>query len=370
MKRIISDIAVTDILTKYDANKDVYDSFAMSLKSLLNTLIRDAGYSIHSLDARVKTRASLNGKVLRKGKYDCIEDITDVVGVRVITHYSDDVDKLARLIESEFSIDRENSIDKRITIEPDRFGYLSLHYVVSLTDNRTSLKEYASYKNIKAEIQIRSILQHAWAEIEHDIGYKSVNGLPNEIKRYFSRLAGLLEIADDEFIKIKESIIAREKEIAEVLESGAGEDTLDLVSLREYIDKSKILNQVAHDFSSKHSIPIIRGKTTRQLDSILNGLYVVGVTTIKELDKAFTENKDIVINRVNSFSSEFFEDFRISGMPKEILVSYLSQILVARQNSSILEDDFYKATKLRIVNSRKRSFFEDIREVISSLTEK
>ena len=203
------DTRMSDILITYDERKDKFESYALTLKSLLTTLIRNEKISIHSLESRVKTKKSLEGKINKKGKYKSIDDITDIVGIRIITHYADDVDKIAAIVEKEFTIDQENSIDKRTSIAPDKFGYLSLHYIVTLNSTRTNLKEYEVYKNIKAELQIRSILQHAWAEIEHDIGYKSATGLPNEIRRYFSRLAGLLEMADDEFIKIRKKISER-----------------------------------------------------------------------------------------------------------------------------------------------------------------
>jgi ppGpp synthetase/RelA/SpoT-type nucleotidyltranferase len=98
----------------------------------------------------------------------------------------------------------ENTIDKRKTLSPNVFGYLSVHYVVSFDKNRLKKKAFADYKDIRFEIQIRSILQHAWAEIEHDLGYKSEIEVPDEIRRKFSRLAGLLEIADSEFISLRD----------------------------------------------------------------------------------------------------------------------------------------------------------------------
>ncbi|WP_242785636.1 GTP pyrophosphokinase [Bacillus cereus] len=118
-------------------------------------------------------------------KYSTLNDITDISGIRVITYFSDDVDKVASMIQNEFEIDETNSVDKRTLLDPDRFGYLSLHYVIKLNTLRTSLVEYQRFKDLKAEVQIRSILQHAWAEIEHDLGYKSKNSIPRVVKRDF-----------------------------------------------------------------------------------------------------------------------------------------------------------------------------------------
>lgn len=83
--------------------------------------------------------------------------------MRIITYFSEDVDKIASIIQSEFEVDEHNSVDKRIKLDPVRFGYLSLHYVVKLNSTRVRLSEYIIFKDLKVEIQIRSILQHAWA---------------------------------------------------------------------------------------------------------------------------------------------------------------------------------------------------------------
>ena len=105
--------------------------------------------------------------------------------MRIITYFAEEVDAVAQLIEREFTIDRKNSIDKRMALDPDQFGYLSVHYIVSLAANRSQLPEYAALSGLSAEIQIRSILQHAWAEIEHDLGYKSQTAVPRDVVRQF-----------------------------------------------------------------------------------------------------------------------------------------------------------------------------------------
>lgn len=357
---------MSEILISYDEQKDKFDSYALVLKSLLNTLIRNADLSIHSLDSRVKTRKSLEKKIHKKNKYDTVNDITDIIGIRIITHYADDVDRIAELVESEFCIDKENSIDKRISIEPEKFGYLSLHYIVSLNNARVSLKEYEVYENIKAEIQIRSILQHAWAEIEHDIGYKSATGLPNEIRRYFSRLAGLLELADDEFIKIKEKITARQQEVANELEHGSGDNVLDVVALDEFLNKSKIIDEISNQIEKKHGVRVYGRNEDKELEYLLKGLNLVNITTIAQLNEAISEMKDYIADRITWFDRSFLDYYRKSLIPRDVVLSYFCQIKIALEKSPDLELKFNQDTALGLKDSMVSDFFSEIRNNIEA----
>jgi putative GTP pyrophosphokinase len=83
-------------------------------------------------------------------------------------------------------------------------GYLSSHFVVSLKNNRTKLTEWKAYNNFKAEIQVRTVLQHAWAAISHELEYKKSYDIPSILKRKLFRLAGIIELADEEFQEAKE----------------------------------------------------------------------------------------------------------------------------------------------------------------------
>lgn len=355
---------MSEILIDYDKNKENYESFALALRSLLNTLIRDSKISVHSLNERVKTRKSLETKIIKKDKYEKISDITDIVGVRIITHYSDDVDKIANLVEKEFSIDIKNSIDKRTSMEPDRFGYLSLHYIASLKSNRTRLREYTSYKGIKFEIQIRSILQHAWAEIEHDIGYKSNTGLPTEIRRYFSRLAGLLELADDEFIKIRVGISTREQEVAKELASGSGQSSLDIVALNEFINKSKIIDEISDDIFKRYGIKTQGRAENNRVESILNGLECIKINTIKDLNNLLLKNSALVVKRMSAFSDNFFNFYSGRSIPRDSIISYICQIEVALANSRKLEIEYVHEAQLKLTKTKILDFFGNIRSAI------
>lgn len=189
---------VTEILSAYRAEHNIYAALREDAMRLIEGLIEGAGIKIHHLTSRLKTPSSLREKIHRKpGRYVQLGDVTDLVGLRIITYFEQDVAAVARALEAVFEVDWDNSVDKSKVHDPDRFGYLGVHYVMRFIG-----REYGGGLSPRFEVQIRSILQHAWAEIEHDLGYKSRAAVPREVQRRFYRLAGLLEMADEEFMAI------------------------------------------------------------------------------------------------------------------------------------------------------------------------
>ena len=146
------------------------------IRAALEASCKREGIHVHSIEHRVKDRDSLILKLNRPDiSYETLQDLTDISGVRVITYYASDVDTIAELIQHEYCIDKENSIDKGALLDPDRFVYLSLHYVVSLKEGPASRFNRKTLTGLRSEIQVRSILQHAWAEIEHDLVSRLAN---------------------------------------------------------------------------------------------------------------------------------------------------------------------------------------------------
>ncbi|HEX9430768.1 MAG TPA: hypothetical protein VF944_10360 [Candidatus Bathyarchaeia archaeon] len=121
-----------------------------------------------------------------------------------MTYFPSTLAAIDRMLSDEFRI-VERSDKGAALIEEDRFGYQSLHYLVKFSARRSRLPEYETFSDAMAEIQVRTILQHAWAEIEHDIQYKSASVILAEIRRRFMALAGMLEIADREFQAIQDA---------------------------------------------------------------------------------------------------------------------------------------------------------------------
>lgn len=252
------------ILEDFDLANGVYRDFARAASELIQRILEASGISVHSVTWRPKERSSLVNKLSKPEKqYQSIHEITDLAGMRITTYFSNDVDVVAQIINQQFDIDQENSVDKRITADPAQFGYQSLHFVASMSTARSALVEYQRFSGLKIEIQIRSILQHAWAEIEHDIGYKSASGVPRDVRRRFARVAGLLELADAEFVSIRQSLAAYAGTVVSEIQSAPQTVELDLVSLRA-------LHTI--DSACKRLDDLIAEKMNRVLDVDVNSI--------------------------------------------------------------------------------------------------
>jgi len=193
----------------------------------LRDYLSEAGVWVAAVESRVKTESSLVGKLELKGaKYNDLADITDILGLRVITFYPDDVDKVASAIERLYEVDWEDSVDKRKLLDIDSFGYLSLHYVCHIPD-----------MPYRMEIQMRTLLQHAWANMYHDTGYKSGVEVPKKYIRNLNRLAGMLELADEQFSQIRLELTDYRRRMQALVASGKLDDAqIDGATFKSYLE--------------------------------------------------------------------------------------------------------------------------------------
>lgn len=215
------------ILEEYKNNLPRFKEIEQEVKAKLNNTLAGSGLLVAAIESRIKSYDSLAGKLEIKGhKYKSLADLTDILGLRIITFYLDDVDKVASAVERLFNIDWENSVDKRKIHEIDSFGYLSLHYICSVPEFP-----------YRFEIQMRTLLQHAWANMDHDTGYKSGVEIPKRYLRNMSRLAGLLELVDDEFSKIRIELTDYRRRIQTLVHSGnLGEVPIDSDTFHSYLE--------------------------------------------------------------------------------------------------------------------------------------
>ena len=266
------------ILDEYREHLPLFEPAAEKIVAKLKKVFNQAGLIVASIESRVKTENSLTGKLELKGsKYASLEDITDIVGVRVITFYMDDVDKVASVVDRLFQIDWENSVDKRKAHGIDSFGYMSLHYICRM-------KGFP----YRFEVQMRTVLQHAWANMNHDTGYKSGVEVPWEYLRNLNRLAGMLELADEQFSRIRNELTDYRRRVQALVASGnLAEVPLDVDTFRSYLslDPFGILNR---------RIAAVNQAEIQEVN-LLNYLSVfrfLGCQTLGDIDQLIKDNSD------------------------------------------------------------------------------
>lgn len=226
------------LMEQYHERVSVYERLARLADEALRHALDAQHMQVTTMEHRVKTAESLAGKLELKGaKYHSLNDVTDIVGFRVVTFYSADVDKVAVIVSETFNVDRDNSVDKRKLHRLDSFGYNSLHYICSLPKTIVDDPEQPLLNELRFEIQMRTALQHVWSTLDHDTGYKGNVKIPREYLRQFNRLAGMLELIDEEFSRLRTILTDYRRQML-ALEASGHLDQVDLNanSFRHYLD--------------------------------------------------------------------------------------------------------------------------------------
>jgi ppGpp synthetase/RelA/SpoT-type nucleotidyltranferase len=168
-------------LKEYEnTKKEVYKNYSSIVRKILLTAIDPSEYRILQIQNREKSTESLIKKLtpLSMLQSESIElEIKDLAGCRIIFYLNGDVDKFfhSSIIQDNFAVieyKRHNTTDKKTSSND---YYIADHFIVELKPDRTALPEYAKYKGLKCEIQVHTILNHAFSETNHDIIYKKPN---------------------------------------------------------------------------------------------------------------------------------------------------------------------------------------------------
>jgi ppGpp synthetase/RelA/SpoT-type nucleotidyltranferase len=253
-------------------------------------LLHSDGIDVIQIESRAKSVESFVEKLRLKGeKYENpLEDVTDLVGLRIITYYLEDVESAADLVRREFEVDETNStaIAARLE-EPDQFGYLSGHYVVSLNEHRRRLAEWDFFGTRRMEIQIRTALQHAWAAVSHKLDYKSANEAPLNLRRRLFRLSALFELADEQFSDLRRVWRVTDQSYRAEVRRGYLDMPIDSVSLGAYLNEAERIGEV-RALLEEVGLPI-RAKAAesrRELDrrDLLTTLRAFNFARLHELD--------------------------------------------------------------------------------------
>lgn len=281
--RMEPDREILDLIRKYRRLESVVED---RLFALLKT---GDEFPLLQITHRIKTIDSIREKLVRKPDlYPNVYELCDILGFRTICFFSSNVDLVAERIASYFRIDWSRSKDKRALIDARSFGYLSLHYICALPEEEGELSD------LWFEIQIRTILQHSWAEIEHDLGYKTEIEVPREIRRSFSRAASLLETTDIIFSQIKKSLEEYKARVREDI----GNNSLDKVyfdgfTLTEFTDHNNAYRKLLNEISAITGAHITEGLS--HTENLLLQLSFLGIYTFEDMIKVIEEEHGLAL---------------------------------------------------------------------------
>jgi len=328
------------ILAEFDTKKDILAEFCTKTKGLIEAALQDAKIPYQSVQLRVKSRKKLREKYLDSSKnYKRLDDITDQAGLRVITYYEDEVDKVADVIKREFDVDPVRSIDKRET-EPDKFGYYALNYVCRHTHTRAADVEYKKFSDIWCEIQITSILRHAWSEIQHD-WYDMKQAFPSDIKRRFARMAALLEIAESEFLDLRKKKSSYLRSVSVQVDAEVPGLLLDAVSLMSFIKQDPAVAVVDQSIAELVQRELSHEVPEANIHLLLKLASCAGFTALKDIRDGLKKHERAIHEYVDrSRQMALAKEEPRSPLPRGVCVFHLAVILIGGRGENVLLDTY------------------------------
>lgn len=270
-----------------------YRRLTNAVISILESILQNNNIEYLSVTGRTKSPEGIREKIKRKNYKDPINQVTDISGIRVILYFETDVDRFSKLISSSFCIDEKNSSNKNDLLLTDRVGYRSTHFVCDLGSDRNKVPEYGKLSGLKFELQVRTVLQHAWAELSHDREYKFSGVLPNEIQRKLFLYSGLLEIADRGFAELSAEIDEYAKNVKSDTANGKLDVEINSISLKEFFLNWTIDNKIEIKDNWQHY----------DISALISEIKSFGLNKINDLNDIIPKNYAHVYNEIKENSN-------------------------------------------------------------------
>lgn len=329
------DDSARKIIKQYHDNQPTYRALKQDIEDIFTRIIDHDKFRISNVSIRIKSEEALTKKIAYKDKYTDISEITDVVACRVITLFENDVDLFFEQIKDNFEVLEYNDKRKKNYLERIDFGYNSLHLLVKFTDERCQLIEYADYKDMVFELQIRTTLQHSWAEIEHGLGYKSQYEIPKQIRRKLTRLSATLELLDEEFVEIAKEVDEYNNGIVHI--EKVLKTDINVNSLIQYVNTSPRVNDILEKLHDEYQFKFERDSELISQVRLIQRFNFLGYNYINELDD-FVEKHQKEIEWLSRERVENMHDNKTLNI-YSILI-WISLAMLASEGSDDPEDIF------------------------------
>lgn len=287
-----------------------YEQLCAEVEYILKKKISQQKIETSFIGSRAKTLNSYIEKMQRKSYGNPLSELTDLAGARVVCLYSGDLAAVADIIRAEFTIIEETN--KLAELDPNQFGYGAMHFIVKLGKTSSGAR-YDDLINYVCEIQVRTVVQDAWAIIQHHMAYKKESQIPSHLIRKLNGLAGLFETVDDQFNSIKSQ---RDTYLSSIRESSN-------------IQKDFLENELNYDSLLEYLKWAFPGRESSEagLGVVLDSLKSVNYKTLRDVNDAVEVTKDrreSVISEVMVLRST--EDTSIdSNFEVAVAISLLSE---------------------------------------------
>ncbi len=320
----------------YRSEQPKFKQFATYiLKKIKDTMPEYKVFSAYSsarekdLDSMIqKCKKTIYNETTKKTEYkysDPKTQITDMAGVRIVAYTVSDLPILRVIIKKLFEIDDNNSIDKKEKLSTDQVGYLSIHYIVSL---KPSDPHYTEYETMKCEVQIRTVLQDAWAQVFHDRQYKPFGAEKptEEMLRETNLLAASLELLDDEIATLAKKYDEFYKTPNNEQYQFFLDEPISETNLLTYINMAVGKSYNYYDYAYLKKVLLnFDIKTIRDFERI----FVPPIAIRIKDNIGMTMDKIVLYMIIVKYPEEFFDKFRdsfkLSYESKELLSEFIDE---------------------------------------------
>jgi putative GTP pyrophosphokinase len=336
--------SIERVLAEFDRQHDHFDDICKTTQNLAERILEHESLQVHSVQARVKRREKIDSKYRNPEKdYRCLSDMVDVVGLRITTYYSDEIDRVAAILKREFHRIRED--DKRVG-KTGEFGYSALHLDCKYLPSRLQQAEYKRFGDSKFEIQVTTVLGHAWAEMHH-APYDDKRSSPSDEQRAFHRLAAVLELADKEFLEIRRAREARQRN-ASVRVAAMASIEVSPESLKAFIDETAMVGTLEEEFATMFGREL---EPNAKLSGTVRLALLVGSSgfkTVQDLENSLAANKGALteyMRRCVPIWAESFPEEASRKLSRGLSIYHLCLLLAGAKGRASLFELFERADR-------------------------
>lgn len=298
-----------EYIRKFYENLPRYQALCDEVEYIIQKKLTSENIEVSQVVSRSKNLLSFCEKISRKKYSEPFSEITDFAGVRVVFLYAHDRPFIEKIIENEFDV--VEKVDKTDQANHDQFGYGALHYLCKLKSKHHTGVRYDDLKSLVFEIQVRTILQDAWAIVAHHLSYKSESDIPKQLRRKLNALSGLFETADSQFELIREK---REKYTNDFIERIGEPKT----SLRDEINLDNLIAYMSFTFPDRKSTDLADAA------ELLKDINSLGYSNLSDLDEDVKKWERHVFEYEKQYppwsaSTNKNTVFRVSGILRSVL---------------------------------------------------